>query len=383
MDEANNPRIPCPPAWRRALRMGCILGILISAGRCSHKESTPVEPSSPQLSKVVMGYYPAWEKEALDHTQLRYEYLTHIVHAFTKPDAAGNLVVDADYPYPELVSEAHRHGVKVIMSVGGWENCAGFPGMVAQSATRAKFIGQVLNFLKTNDYDGIDLDWEFVSNPTEQRDFGFFVKELSEALRAQNPPLQLSLAAPADDYWARWINFEELAGYFDFIGFMTYDFHGPWSDHSGPNSPLYLCGGDTCGSLNDSFLYGLSRKIPKEKLLVGLAFYGRSFDCSAFYQPFKESGEYRYADVAGLLSTGWTRIWDDCSQVPIAQRSDQKVIVSYDDEQSIDAKCRYVLDKNAAGVIIWELTQDTVNGQPVLLKVVGESFAQKKQGERP
>lgn len=61
-----------------------------------------------------------------------------------------------------------------------------------------------------------------------------------------------------------------------------------------------------------------------------------------------------------------------------ARRPDGKVIISYDDEQSVDAKCRYVLEKNAAGVIIWELTQDTVNGRPVLLNVVGNAFSNKK-----
>ena len=322
MERGDCPRTSPPPAWRRAVGMGCILGILFYTGRCSPKESTPVEPSSPHLSKVVMGYYPAWERGTVGHTQLRYEYFTHIAHAFTRPDSAGNLLVDADYLYPELVSEAHRHGVKVIMSVGGWGNCDGFPGMVALPATRSKFIGQVLNFLKTNDYDGVDLDWEFVSNPTEEADFGFFVKELSEALRAQNPPLQLSLASPADNYWAQWVNFEELAGYFDFIGFMTYDFHGPWSDHSGHNSPLYLCGGDTCGSLDDSFrlrtLAEVSRRISSSSgwpFTAGLSI-ASSLQPAVQRKPVNTD----YAEVAGLLATGWTRMWDDCSKVPIARK---------------------------------------------------------------
>ena len=369
----NRPRV-----WRRAPWAGLLFCLALFGWRCSHRESTSEPPPSLQLKKVIMGYYPGWRKADFGYTKLRFEYLTHIAHAFTKPDAAGNLVVDPDYRYPELVAEAHRRGVKMIMSIGGWGNCEGFPGMAALPTTRAKFIGQVLDFLKANSYDGADIDWEYVSNPTEQRDFVSFIKELSETLKAQNPPLQLSMAAPADDYWAQWINFEELIGDFDFIGFMTYDFHGPWSDHSGHNSPLYLCGNDTCGSLNDTFIYGFSRKIPKEKLLVGLAFYGRSFDCPELYQPFSVSLDYSYADVASLLAGGWTRLWDDCAELPIARKPDKKVIISYDDEQSIGAKCRYVLDKNAAGVIIWELTQDYVNGQPVLLKVVGDAFAKKE-----
>jgi len=361
--------------WRRTPWIGFFLWVSLFGWRCSHRETTSEPPPSLQLKKVVMGYYPAWKKAEFGHTKIKFEYLTHIAHAFTKPDAAGNLVVDPDYRYPELVAEAHRRGVKVIMSIGGWGNCEGFPGMAALPVTRAKFIGQVLDFLKANRYDGVDIDWEFVSNPTEQRDFVSFIKELSQALKAQDPPLQLTMAASSGHYYGQWINFEELISYFDFIGFMTYDYHGPWSDHSGHNSPLYLCGNDACGSLNDTFIYGLSRKIPKEKLLVGLAFYGRSFNCPELYQPFSESLDYSYADVAGLLTGGWTRLWDDCAQVPIARKPDQSVIISYDDGQSIGAKCQYVLDNNAAGVIIWELTQDYDQDQSVLLKVVGDSFA--------
>jgi chitinase len=356
------------------------LGLFLTAGlwRCSTRETAEEPPPSVSLTKVVMGYYPSWMKTEFGVTNLKFDYLTHIAHAFTKPDSSGNLVVDPDYRYPELVAEAHRRGVKVVMSIGGWGNCEGFPGMAALPATRTKFIGQVRDFLKANSYDGVDIDWEFVSNPAERQDFVSFIKELSQTLKAQSPPLQLSMAAPADDYYAQWIDFEELAGAFDFIGFMTYDFHGPWSDHSGHNSPLYLCAGDPCGSLNDTFVYGLSRKIPKEKLLLGLAFYGRSFDCPELYRPFKESLDYSYAEVANLLAGGWTRTWDDCAKVPLAHRSDGKVILSYDDEESVVAKCRYVLDKNAAGIIIWELTQDTVNGQPVLLNAVGGAFAKKE-----
>ncbi len=42
------------------------------------------------------------------------------------------------------------------------------------------------------------------------------------------------MAAPSGNYYGRWIDFERLADDFDYIGFMTYDYHGTWSDHSGP-----------------------------------------------------------------------------------------------------------------------------------------------------
>jgi chitinase len=324
-----------------------------------------------------MGYYPSWMKSAFDHTKIKYEYLTHIAHAFAKPDSAGNLIVPADYYYPELVSEAHRQKVKVIMSLGGWGNCEGFPGMAATPQTRDRFIGQVLNFLKKYVYDGVDIDWEFVSNTAERQNFVSFIEELSARLKAQNPPLLLTMAGPSEDYWGRYISFEELAGSFDYIGCMTYDYHGDWSDHSGHNSPLYSCANDPCGSFNDSYLYYISRSVPGEKLLLGLPFYGRSFDCSGLYQKFTMCLDYNYNDVIPLLNSGWASLWDDCAQVPYARKPDKTMIISFDDARSIGLKCQYVLDKKAAGVIIWEITQDYYNGSSVLLQVVGEAFKKK------
>jgi chitinase len=356
--------------------------ILLLNWACHPYSSTPENPPAPalpNLAKVVIGYYPAWKKADFDFTRIKYEYLTHIAHAFTKPDADGNLIVPPDYLYPELAEEAHRYGVKVIMSVGGWGNCEGFPGMSATLAMRTRFIIQTLDFLKTYHYDGVDIDWEFVSNPVEQNNFASLIKELGAALHAQKPPLLLTMAAPSNHYWGRWINYEEVVGSFDYVGCMTYDYHGEWSDHSGHNSPLYSCGNDPCGSFNDSFLYCLSRSIPPDKLLLGLPFFGRSFDSSEFYQKFQKSLYYGFAEIMDLRAAGWTSLWDDCAQVPYFRKPDQSVLLSYDDEKSIALKCRFVNEKKAAGVIIWEISQDFIGGDSVLLSTVGKEFAKPEK----
>lgn len=330
--------------------------------------------SSPK--KIVMGYYPSWKMEEFDHTKIRYDCLTHIAHAFTKPDSAGNLLIPEKYVYPELVAEAHRWDVKVIMSIGGWENCEGFPGMASTLENRKRFIGQVLAFCRSHYYDGVDIDWEFVSNADEQRNFVLFIKELSASLKAQTPPLLLTMAAPSGDYWAKWINYEELIDDFDFIGCMTYDYHGEWSDHSGHNAPLYSCAGDMCGSMNDSFHYCLRRGIPSRKLLLGIPFYGRSFDCEGFYQKFSKSHYYGYDEIQNFLDSGWLYAWDACAQVPSLQRPDRGEIVSFDDERSVSLKCNFIKQKNGAGVIIWELSHDYIQGSSRLLEVIGDTFSE-------
>lgn len=344
---------------------------LLAAPACevSHVPTPPARPS-----KVVMGYYASWKQAEFDHTKIPYGFLTHIAHAFAWPDPSGNLVVPPGFLYPELNAAARTNGVKMILSLGGWGNSAGFPGTSASAENRARFIGQLVDFCRTNAYDGVDLDWEFVSNQEERASFTLLVEELGAALKAQSPSLLLTMAAPSNNYYGRWIEYERLVDDFDFIGFMTYDYHGAWSDHSGHNAPLYPWPGDTCGSVDETFQYARSRQVPPAKLLVGLPFAGRSFDCGGLALPFTASESWPYSEVMKLPETEWALIWDGAAQVPYLRRGDASMIISFDDMRSISLKCQYVKDKQSAGVIIWELSQDRRAGKSELLEVVGKSF---------
>ena len=344
---------------------------LLTAAVCKVSQ-VPPPPARP--SKVVMGYYVSWKQVEFDHTKVQYRYLTHIAHAFAWPDSSGELVVPPGFLTPELNAAARKNGVKVIVSLGGGGHSEGFPGMSATAANRSRFVGQVVDFCRANAYDGADLDWEFVSNAEESANFTLLVEELGAAFKAQSPPLLLTMAAPSGHYYGRWIDFERLADTFDLIGFMTYDYHGSWSGHSGHKSPLYAWPGDACGSLDESFTYALSRGVPPAKLLVGLPFFGRSFDCGGLGLPFTTSANWPYAEVMKLPEAEWSLIWDGVAQVPYLRRHDGTMIISFDDMRSISLKCQYVKDKPSAGVIIWELSQDHRSGRSELLEVVGKSF---------
>ncbi|MGD8537515.1 MAG: glycoside hydrolase family 18 protein [Candidatus Aminicenantes bacterium] len=342
----------------------------LCAAKQTHQEERP-------LPKVVMGYYYTLERDNFDHTKIEYKHITHLAHAFTMPDSEGNLVIEEGYLYPELITAAHKNGVKVIMSVGGWGRSEGFPGMAQRRENRQRFIEQVLDFCETYSYDGVDIDWEYVSNPEEQEDFIDLSRELSDALKSHEPPLLLTIAVPAGHFWGRWFSYEEVVEYYDFISFMTYDFHGEWTDHSGHNSPLYRCYHDLCGSVDDSYKYALSRQIPKEKLLLGIPFYGRSFDCGGLYQKFHKCESYSFAEVMDLLNAGWNSEWDDCAKVPYLLKPDRSKMISYENERSVRLKCQYIKEKDVAGVILWELSDDHYQGSSALLDVVSKSFGQK------
>lgn len=332
--------------------------------------------------RIVLGYYPFWNRAGFGASKIDFSRLTHLAHAFTRPNSQGDLIVPAGYLDPELVPAAHARGVKVLMSVGGWGNCAGFPGMTATYENRRRFVDQVLGFLRANAYDGVDLDWEFAANAVERVRFTLLVEELAAALKAERPPRLLTMAAPSTNYWARWIAFEDIVDDLDLVGIMSYGYHGEWSEHSGHNAPL-RSGGDPCGSLEESLRYGLARSVPARKLLLGLPFFGRFFDSPGLYQKFTKSRSAAYADIRGLRNAGWTSLWDDAAGVPWLLRPDAAEIVSFDDERSIADKCALARASGAAGVMIWELTQDTVGGRPVLLEAVARELSKADEPPGP
>ncbi|XP_013793709.1 acidic mammalian chitinase-like, partial [Limulus polyphemus] len=75
-----------------------------------------------------------------------------------------------------------------------------------------------------------------------------------------------------------------VAAYVDFLNVMSYDFHGKWEKQTGHNSPLYAPRNETNWRKQLCIDYGVKmwEKLgaPKDKLVIGMATYGRSFTLS-------------------------------------------------------------------------------------------------------
>lgn len=53
--------------------------------------------------------------------------------------------------------------VKVLLALGGWNDSAGdkYSRLVNNAAARRKFVLHALEFVLANNFDGLDLDWEY------------------------------------------------------------------------------------------------------------------------------------------------------------------------------------------------------------------------------
>jgi len=154
---------------------------------------------------------------------------------------------------------------------------------------------------------------------------------------------------------------------------MTYDFYGAWTPKAGPNSALYgSFATNSEGWVDYSFsYYHTTRGVASDKLLIGIPFYGQMFTASSYYGTSTGASQQTYTKIVPKLQQGWTRHWDSEGQIPYLINSISTQVITYDDSQSVAAKCSYVNSKGAGGAIIWAIGQDVIGGSQPLLETVG------------
>jgi chitinase len=315
---------------------------------------------------------------------VEYENITHINVAFAWPLSDGSIVDYPELPYPDLVTQAHLAGKKILPSVGGWGQSNGFSPMAADSIARASFVQNLVYYIQSNEYDGADLDWEFPETVTDRANQILLVRDIRNAFDANGQDWIISMAVSIGDWYGRWSDYSALSQYVSYFNMMAYDVHGPWTTHAGHNAPLYAPQTDYDGSGHQGILYlNGQRGVPLSMINLGLPFYGREFTAMQLYGPSTGGDEFLYNVIPGKLASGWTYHWDDVSDVPYLQNPSNTLLASYDDTSSMRIKCQYAIQSGLAGVMIWALGQDLSGGNQPLLEAVGAAMQLTSVAENP
>jgi chitinase len=136
--------------------------------------------------------------------------------------------------YPQVTGLKQTNpGLKVFISVGGWDAGSQVFSQMASSATnRAAFIGSALSFINTYAFDGLDLDWEYPvasdrgGAPADFANIVTLMAELQAALKAQG--FGLSMTLPSSYWYLQNFDVANLQRHTDWFNVMTYDIHGTW-----------------------------------------------------------------------------------------------------------------------------------------------------------
>ncbi len=306
------------------------------------------------------------------------EKLTHIIFSFCHLKA-NRLAVDngSDTAVIEkLVSLKTRNPrLKVLLSLGGWGGCEFCSPVFATDSGRKEFaasVKQLTNYFKT---DGIDLDWEYPAiegypghayTPEDKPNFTALVKALRDSLGQVQ---EISFAAGGFiTYLAESIEWKEVMPLVDKVNLMTYDLVSGFSTVTGHHTPLHSTSA-LKESASRTIRYLDSIGVPKNKLVIGSAFYARTWENVAdvnngLYQTGKFKSFIGYNRFDKLLSTdsGFVFYYDTLAKASYAYNKSKKIFATFDDSLSITDKTKYALAEGLNGIMFWELTLDKKKG---------------------
>ena len=328
-------------------------------------------------SQRVVGYYPQWVQGNLNPSEIDYSVITHVNHAFAWPDEEGNILHYDDMISQSITSVVHDHGAKILLSLGGWGNSWGFAPSVESQEARSIFIDNIISICENNNYDGIDIDWEHPDGFTQKNNLSDFIAELRQAFDDLYPEWLISMAVPVSNWSGQHYDFNSLIQNVSYFNAMTYDFHGSWTDHAGHNAPLYPSpANDPDGAVSTGFYYlSNTRGIPRSKINIGLAFYGKQYNALDINQSFQgEVASLLYNQYEHYINNGWDYNWDNTAQSPYLRNSAQDQIITIEDSNSIARKSDYVKNNQIGGLMIWALSYDYVGGNQLLINSIKNNY---------
>ncbi|KAI0209829.1 Acidic mammalian chitinase [Lamellibrachia satsuma] len=342
-------------------------------------------------------YRPGNGKYTVDHVDP--SLCSHIIYAFAgmegndlKPFECNDDDVGTKLgTYSHLIALKNQQpALKVMLAVGGWNfGVTKMSAMLKTEANRKDFANKVVTFLRKRKFDGFDLDFEYPArrgSPAEDKQrFALLCKELrekfdAEAKQSSKPKLLLSAAvgcgkATMDAAY----DVPEMSKYLDWIGLMSYDLEHSQNGVTKHQSPLFPRDEEPAADkelcIEWVVDYWMSKGAPANKLVVGMAFYGKTFTLTSAANHnvgdpksnagtkgefTKQPGFLAYYEVCDRLNKGWTRQWIESQKVPFAYKGTQWV--GYDDAESMKEKAKWVTKKKLGGWMVWDLAMDDFGG---------------------
>ena len=285
-------------------------------------------------------------------------------------------------------------GLKVLVSVGGQGTEKVFSTMTKSDEARKVFADDAVRFVRAYGLDGIDIDWEYpgMKKATRAADRTNFTALLAtlrasfdEASRQDGKKYYVTVASGAFEQYLNYIEPLKVTPLVDYFFLMTYDFHGQWNEYNGHHTNLYMPTGKPYGHSVERIvnLY-IGKGIPKSKIVIGAAFYGRKWtgvelkQGSVVYNPGKGVGSVSYRNIVSVLKdgNGYRRYWDRQAYAPFIYNQSQKIFISYDDRESVARKVDFACIHHLGGIMYWEHFSDA-NGNELAKAIVDEMELRK------
>lgn len=312
----------------------CLLSISMALFGCDRGSDGSTELNSSPMSAAdsndaftLVAYLPDYRVREFEPR--RAQGIDQLIYFSIEVEPDGSLdttrLRDAGLELIDDIKEVTE--CETLICVGGWDRSDGFAEMSAEADSRERFADEIIAFCQEHDFAGVDLDWEHPTTPEERHQFTVLLQELREHLHAEDLLLTVACAPwqPLNDQAAEAV---------DRIHLMSYDDEGR---HSTPEQAT--------ANLDKWIEAG----IPAEKIVLGVPFYGRRFSEN-------DRSAATYGEIVDRFDPA-----DDV---------DEADGYYFNGPATMRAKTEMAIDRGLAGLMVWELAQDSPEEATSLLRVI-------------
>ncbi|MGQ4664759.1 glycosyl hydrolase family 18 protein [Metabacillus halosaccharovorans] len=332
-------------------------------------EKNPTLKETPQYQeekkKVLIGYV----QDFRDPSSIDYAELTHVIFSFVHPAKDGRVLMNGETAktnLKEMVKKAHEQKTKVLLAVGGWYHIEGgesydyFRAAISNRASRTKLVDELISLTKSENLDGIDIDFEHPRSNEDAENLNIFIQALDEKLSKLDKELSIAVYSKIHSVTGTEIQSvvfkPEMFNYVDYVNIMAYD--GQWDgEYNAANLSPYPFAEDIVDYWSTLFD---KHKLSKEKLILGVPFYAQPEDVSINQMSYgaivKANPENAQRDTVKMHGTTY----------------------HYNGIQTINKKTDLALDNGFGGMMIWELGHDA-KGNYSLTNTISKELAKENE----
>lgn len=325
-----------------------------------------------------------------------------VYYAFGIPQSNGT--VSLNTTYLDYLLDLKNDGVRVLLVIDG-ANKAPLQAMVKlcnDDTTRKTFVDNIVNLIKTYNFDGVDIDWEYpgtsglsgFTTEIDQINLNKLLRDLRHSLDSYQEeggsPYIISAAIPGTSWGSiryKFVGDSNLGGindYCDYVNMMSYDL----------NNSEYTTHVSSCYSSTMSHdykfgcVYGANRFISlgldPEKVILGSAGYGKAYritnagtsstvpalnvagtltQISGVTGSFA-SGTIYYSGIVELMKTGRYKQYTEYNNGKIVgsylYSSADNIFITFDSKEALIEKCNYA-KANGFGMMVWAYGEDSTD----------------------
>jgi GH18 family chitinase len=283
-------------------------------------------PSNLPAQGEIIAYLPDYRIDQLETGSVnRLKGITTLVYFSATPLVTGDIEIDSlrGQRIAKLQHVKQATGCQLVLGVGGWQRSDHFQTIAANPEIRSSFADRLTEFLGLNNFIGVDIDWEHPRSKQELADLGHLIRALR--LASETKPLWISVAQ------AGWQDLgKEIYEEVDRVHLMAYD-------HDFPQATMEK----TVADLDRLIGWGC----PPGKIALGVPFYGRN----------QQGNARTYRELVDLDANSTT---------------DQIDGYAFNSRDTVARKTELSLQRGLAGMMIWEIGQDTSSLNTSLLSTI-------------